>query len=57
MMYLLASRLTRLMHLTLHYPLSPLLTGKTNHHPGNIKWRLIVEERKDEYMASIPEVK
>jgi hypothetical protein len=39
------------MHLTLHYPLPPSLTGKTNHHPGNIKWRLIVEEKKDEYMA------
>jgi hypothetical protein len=38
--------------LTQHYPLPPSLTGKTNHHPGNIKWRLIIEEKKDEYMAS-----
>jgi hypothetical protein len=29
-----------------------LFTGKTNHHPGNIKRRLIIEERKDEYMTS-----
>jgi hypothetical protein len=31
------------MHLTLNYPLPSSLTGKTNHHPGNIKWRLIVK--------------
>ena len=31
---------------------SPSLTGKTNHHPGNIKWRLIIEEKKDEYKTS-----
>jgi hypothetical protein len=32
---------------------SPSLTGKTNHHPGNIKWRLIIEEKKDEYKKSL----
>jgi hypothetical protein len=36
----------------LHYTLPPSFTGKTNHHPGNIKWRLIIEERKDEYNMS-----
>jgi hypothetical protein len=36
-----------------HAPPSPSLTGKTNHHPGNIKWRLIIEEKKDEYMTSL----
>ena len=35
-----------------HAPPSPSLTGKTNHHPGNIKWRLIIEEKKDEYKTS-----
>ena len=32
---------------------SPSLTGKTNHHPGNIKWRLVIEEKKDEYKTSL----
>ena len=49
MVYLLALHLCLL---KLQYP-SPSLTGRTNHHPGNIQWRLVVEEKKDEYMSSI----
>ena len=43
----------KLTHLTLHYHLPSLLTGKTDRHPGNIQWRLVIEEKKDEYMSSI----
>ena len=32
---------------------SPSLTGRTNHHPGNIKWRIVIEEKKDEYKTSL----
>ena len=43
----------KLTHLTLHYPLPSSLTGKTDRHPGNIQWRLVVKKKKDEYMSSI----
>jgi hypothetical protein len=44
--FALVSHVTRA--LKLQYP-SPSLAGKTNHHPGNIQWRLVIEEKKDEY--------
>ena len=43
----------KLTHLTLLHYTSPSLTGKTNHFPGNIKWRLIIAEKKDEYNSSL----
>ena len=36
---------------TISFP--SLTSGKTNHHPGNIKWRLSIEEKKDEYTTSL----
>ena len=43
----------KLTHLPLLHYTSPSLTGKTNHFPGNIKWRLIIAEKKDEYNSSL----